>query len=69
LIVELPLDYVIAVGELAHGYLESGADGRWVATADEAADALIAIRGEADVVLVKGSRAVGLEAVAAKLTS
>jgi UDP-N-acetylmuramoyl-tripeptide--D-alanyl-D-alanine ligase len=69
LIVELGLDHVIAVGDLARGYLEGGADGRWVATADEAADALMSIRGETDIVLVKGSRSVGLEAVAAKLSA
>ena len=37
-------------------------------TAAEAADALAALLRPGDVVLVKGSRAVGLEAVAAKLT-
>jgi UDP-N-acetylmuramoyl-tripeptide--D-alanyl-D-alanine ligase len=42
---------------------------RWLATADEAADALAAALRPGDVVLVKGSRAVGLEAVAAKLTA
>jgi UDP-N-acetylmuramoyl-tripeptide--D-alanyl-D-alanine ligase len=67
LIAELGLDYVIAVGDFARGYLEAGADGRWVATAEEAAEALSSIRQETDVVLVKGSRSVGLEIVAAKL--
>jgi UDP-N-acetylmuramoyl-tripeptide--D-alanyl-D-alanine ligase len=69
LIVELGLDYVIAVGEFARGYLEGGADGLWVATADEATEAFNSIRREGDAVLVKGSRSVGLEVIAAKLSA
>ena len=56
---------VIGVGST--GLVESYG-GRWVTTPDEAADALAALLRPGDVVLVKGSRAVGLEAVAAKLT-
>ncbi|HEY3922783.1 MAG TPA: UDP-N-acetylmuramoyl-tripeptide--D-alanyl-D-alanine ligase [Gaiellaceae bacterium] len=55
---------VIAVGPLARDY-----GGRWVATAAEAADAATETIEAGDVVLVKGSRSVGLEAVAAKLTA
>jgi UDP-N-acetylmuramoyl-tripeptide--D-alanyl-D-alanine ligase len=55
---------VIAVGPLARDY-----GGRWVASAEEAADVLASIVRPYDVVLVKGSRSVGLEAVAAKLGS
>jgi UDP-N-acetylmuramoyl-tripeptide--D-alanyl-D-alanine ligase len=54
---------VIAVGELARDY-----GGEWVATAAEATERL---RGElrpSDVVLVKGSRSVGLEVVAENIT-
>ncbi len=53
---------VIAVGPLARDY-----GGTWVETAGEAADALRALVAPGDVVLIKGSRSVGLEAVAAKL--
>jgi UDP-N-acetylmuramoyl-tripeptide--D-alanyl-D-alanine ligase len=58
---------VIAVGGLARDYVSNG--GVWVATADEAADELRALLQPGDVVLVKGSRAVGLEVVAEKLSA
>jgi UDP-N-acetylmuramoyl-tripeptide--D-alanyl-D-alanine ligase len=58
---------VIAVGPLARDYLGNGG-GRWVATADEAAKELRTLLQPGDVVLVKGSRSVGLEAVAENLT-
>ena len=54
---------VIAVGELARAY-----GGEWVATAGEAADRLRADLRPGDVVLVKGSRSVGLEVVAENIT-
>ncbi|HEY6032340.1 MAG TPA: hypothetical protein VIU44_17350, partial [Gaiellaceae bacterium] len=57
---------LVAVGELARGYLD-GADGVSAHVADSAAEAagvLRAILQPGDVVLVKGSRSVGLEAVA-----
>jgi UDP-N-acetylmuramoyl-tripeptide--D-alanyl-D-alanine ligase len=59
------VDHAIAVGELAREY---GAE-EWVADADEAAERLAALVQPGDVVLVKGSRSVGLERVAAKLNS
>jgi UDP-N-acetylmuramoyl-tripeptide--D-alanyl-D-alanine ligase len=58
---------LIAVGPLARDYLSDGA-GCWVANAAEAVDALRDVLQPGDVVLVKGSRAVGLEVVAEKLT-
>ena len=60
---ELGVAHVIAVGPLAHAY-----GGTWVETAAEAAVALRAELRPGDVVLVKGSRSVGLEAVAENLT-
>ncbi len=58
-----PVDHVIAVGELARGY----GTGEWVPDADAAAERLAELLQPGDVVLVKGSRSVGLEAVAQKL--
>jgi UDP-N-acetylmuramoyl-tripeptide--D-alanyl-D-alanine ligase len=55
---------VIAVGPLARDY-----GGRHVADAEEAAAAVADVLRPGDVVLVKGSRSVGLEAVAEKLRS
>jgi UDP-N-acetylmuramoyl-tripeptide--D-alanyl-D-alanine ligase len=55
---------VIAVGPLARDY-----GGTWVGTAGEASEALSGMLESGDVVLVKGSRSVGLEAIAAKLSA
>ncbi|MEI8104956.1 MAG: UDP-N-acetylmuramoyl-tripeptide--D-alanyl-D-alanine ligase [Actinomycetes bacterium] len=67
----LGVDRLIAVGELARPYLETAdeVESSWVAAADEAADLVRSLAASGDVVLVKGSRSVGLEAVAAKLES
>jgi UDP-N-acetylmuramoyl-tripeptide--D-alanyl-D-alanine ligase len=59
---ELGVEHVIAVGEDARAY-----GGEWVATADEAAGRLRAVLQPGDVVLVKGSLAVGLSVVAENL--
>ncbi|HST17830.1 MAG TPA: UDP-N-acetylmuramoyl-tripeptide--D-alanyl-D-alanine ligase [Gaiellaceae bacterium] len=64
LVHRLGIEQVIGVGELARAY-----GGDWVASADDAAVALRAALRPGDVVLVKGSRSVGLEAVAEKLTA
>jgi UDP-N-acetylmuramoyl-tripeptide--D-alanyl-D-alanine ligase len=60
---ERGVELIIGVGELASEY---GPD-QQVADADAAADALAAALGPGDTVLVKGSRAVGLERIAEKL--
>ncbi len=60
----LGIEQVIAVGELARAY-----GGDWVATAEEAAAALRRVLEPGDIVLVKGSLAVGLEVVAENLTA
>jgi UDP-N-acetylmuramoyl-tripeptide--D-alanyl-D-alanine ligase len=61
---ELGIEHVIAVGELARTY-----GGDWVATAAEASDRLADSLRPGDVVLVKGSRSVGLEVVAENLSA
>lgn len=61
---EVGVDLLIGVGEQAKAY---EAD-QWFATAQEAATGLAEVMGANDVVLVKGSRSVGLEAVADRLT-
>ncbi|MDQ3778247.1 MAG: UDP-N-acetylmuramoyl-tripeptide--D-alanyl-D-alanine ligase [Actinomycetota bacterium] len=63
LLAQQEIDVVIAVGELARAY---GA-GEWVRDAEEAAARLSELLQPGDVVLVKGSRSVGLEAVAENL--
>jgi UDP-N-acetylmuramoyl-tripeptide--D-alanyl-D-alanine ligase len=65
---QLGVDELLAVGELARGYLEGGVPGRWVANVHEAVRVLDEVVRPGDAVLVKASRAVGLEAVADALT-
>ena len=66
--VELKVDELLAVGELARGYLDGGVPGHWVPNVHEAVRELDEVVRPGDAVLVKASRAVGLEAVAAALT-
>jgi UDP-N-acetylmuramoyl-tripeptide--D-alanyl-D-alanine ligase len=63
LVRELGIEHVIAVGGLARPY-----GGDWVANADGAAERLRDAFRPGDVVLVKGSRSVGLEIVAENLS-
>jgi UDP-N-acetylmuramoyl-tripeptide--D-alanyl-D-alanine ligase len=65
---ELGVDELLAVGELARGYLEGGVPGRWVANVHEALKDLGEVVRPGDAVLVKASRAMGLESIASALT-
>jgi UDP-N-acetylmuramoyl-tripeptide--D-alanyl-D-alanine ligase len=58
------VDVVLGVGELARHYRPD----EWVATAAEAADNALRLVQPGDAILVKGSRSVGLEVVAAALS-
>jgi UDP-N-acetylmuramoyl-tripeptide--D-alanyl-D-alanine ligase len=60
---------LVAVGPLARGYLEGaeGVEARWAPTVDEGLEAVRGAVEPGDCVLVKGSRAMGLEAVAEAL--
>jgi UDP-N-acetylmuramoyl-tripeptide--D-alanyl-D-alanine ligase len=63
---ELGVQVIVAVGPLARGYLD-GAEGievaRWAPTLELALEAVREVVEPGDCVLVKGSRAMGLEAV------
>src|SRR5947199_4700684 len=65
---ELGVDELLAVGELARGYLAAGVSGRWVANVHEALRELGEVVRPGDAILIKGSRAMGLEAIAQALT-
>jgi UDP-N-acetylmuramoyl-tripeptide--D-alanyl-D-alanine ligase len=62
LVRSLGIGHVVAVGELARAY-----GGDWVATAEDAAAKLREVLRPGDIVLVKGSLAVGLDVVAENL--
>jgi UDP-N-acetylmuramoyl-tripeptide--D-alanyl-D-alanine ligase len=68
---ELGIDVLVAVGPLARHYLETAGtvpETAWATTAIEAADVARDLLRPGDCVLVKASRAVGLETVAGALT-
>ncbi len=70
-VAELGVQELLAVGELARGYVEgaAGVPSRWVPNVREALRALDEVVRLGDCVLVKASRAVGLEAVAEALAA
>jgi UDP-N-acetylmuramoyl-tripeptide--D-alanyl-D-alanine ligase len=59
---ELGIEVVVAVGDEARGYLSGRDDGIAVPDA-RAFDAIAAVLGRGDAILVKGSRSVGLEGI------
>ena len=67
------VDVLLAVGELAHAYLDGAGDRvavtRWAPDAETAAGKTAELLLPGDVVLVKASRAVGLERVAEALAA
>jgi UDP-N-acetylmuramoyl-tripeptide--D-alanyl-D-alanine ligase len=63
LVSDLGIDVVLGVGELARAY-----GGEWVENAAKAAERAPELVQPGDIVLIKGSRAVGLEVVAEALT-
>jgi UDP-N-acetylmuramoyl-tripeptide--D-alanyl-D-alanine ligase len=69
---ELGVEALVAIGPLARGYVD-GAEGVepavWAATLEEGVEAAARIVEPGDCVLVKGSRAMGLEAVAEALAT
>ncbi len=70
-VAELGVDELLAVGPLARGYVEGAADvpSRWTPNVHEALRELGDVIRPGDAVLVKGSRAMGLEAVADALAA
>lgn len=62
---------VVGVGELSRELVEAarqqGSEGRWFESTDEAADWAAGELADGDLVLVKGSRGIGLEAVVERL--
>jgi UDP-N-acetylmuramoyl-tripeptide--D-alanyl-D-alanine ligase len=68
---ELEVDELLAVGELARGYIDgaAGIPSRWTPNVHEALRELDELVRPGDAVLVKGSRAIGLEAVAEALAA
>jgi len=66
------VDALVAIGPLARGYVEGAAGVEpavWAPTLEEGLEAAARIVEPGDCVLVKGSRAMGLEAVAEALTT
>ena len=66
------VEALLAVGELARGYVDNATGVpvvRWAADADEAAEAAVELVQPGDCVLVKASRTVGLERVAESLAA
>ena len=70
-VAEIGIDELLAVGEHARGYVDgaTGVPSRWTPNVHEALRELDELVRPGDAVLVKGSRAMGLEKVAEALTA
>ncbi len=70
-VAELGIDELLAVGMLSQGYVDgaAGVAAHWTPNVHEALRALTEVVRPGDAVLVKGSRAMGLEAVADALAA
>jgi UDP-N-acetylmuramoyl-tripeptide--D-alanyl-D-alanine ligase len=66
---EAGVDLLVAIGPRARGYVEGAGDGTWAEAVAEGIRELESRLRPGDTVLVKGSRAMGMEAVAEALTS
>ena len=65
---EAGVQHLYATGQLTRNAVESfGTNGRWFETIEALAAALDEFLGEGDVVLVKGSRSMGMERVVERL--
>ena len=68
-VAELGVDALLGVGPLAAAYVEGAGGGEWVPTVEDAVARLGTLVRPGDCVLVKASRAAGLEAVAEALAA
>jgi UDP-N-acetylmuramoyl-tripeptide--D-alanyl-D-alanine ligase len=66
---EAGVDLLVAVGPLASGYVSAGVESHTFETVEAAAEALPALVRPGDCVLLKASRAIGLERLADPLTA
>ncbi len=67
---EAGIDNLLAIGELSRNTVASfGSDGHWFESVDALVESLRSTIGDDDVVLVKGSRSMGMERVVALLTA
>jgi UDP-N-acetylmuramoyl-tripeptide--D-alanyl-D-alanine ligase len=64
---EVGVDALVAIGPLARGYVEGDETARWAPTLEEGLEIVREVVEPGDCVLVKGSRAMGLEAIAEAL--
>jgi len=67
---EAGIDNLLAIGQLSRNTVDSfGSEGHWFESVDALVESLRSTIGDDDVVLVKGSRSMGMERVVALLTA